>query len=114
VAGERYVLCGTTCTTQEAFALLRRRIGRQSRAVWIPATLVRALGPLSALGGSFARAADPLVCPATVRTLLHGHRYDGSRASRELGVRYRPLEDTLDRTLAWAIERGLLPPGMPG
>jgi dihydroflavonol-4-reductase len=43
-----------------------------------------------------------------IRTLLHGHRYDGSKATRELGLRYTPLEDTLRRTMDWARAAGLL------
>jgi len=50
-----------------------------------------------------------------VRTLLHGHRYDGSKATRELGLTYRPIEETVARTLAWYAERGLIhrPSGVP-
>jgi len=44
-----------------------------------------------------------------VRTLLHGHRYDGSRAERELGLRYRAPEETVRRTLNWYVDEGLLP-----
>jgi dihydroflavonol-4-reductase len=43
-----------------------------------------------------------------IRTLLHGHRYDGSRATRELGLVYRSLEELLARAVAWYRERGLL------
>jgi dihydroflavonol-4-reductase len=43
-----------------------------------------------------------------VRTLLHGHRYDGSRATRELGAHYTPPEDTLRRTVRWAVGEGLM------
>jgi dihydroflavonol-4-reductase len=46
-----------------------------------------------------------------VRTLLHGHAYDGSRATRELGLDYTPLEDTLARTIAWLVAEGLVPTG---
>ena len=45
-----------------------------------------------------------------VRTLLHGHAYDGSRATRELGLVYTPIEETIRRTLAWYEERGLIDP----
>jgi dihydroflavonol-4-reductase len=51
---------------------------------------------------------DAPVCPEAVRTLLHGHRYDGSRATRELGLRYTPLEVTLLRTLEWFAAQGLV------
>jgi dihydroflavonol-4-reductase len=43
-----------------------------------------------------------------VRTLLHGHRYDGSRATRELGLQYRDPRDTVARTVEWARSAGLL------
>ena len=43
-----------------------------------------------------------------VRTLLHGHRYDGSRAARELGLRYTPVAETFRRTIEWAMREGLV------
>jgi dihydroflavonol-4-reductase len=43
-----------------------------------------------------------------VRTLLHGHRYDGSRATRELGLEYTPVADTFRRTVEWATREGLV------
>src|SRR5829696_4337162 len=50
---------------------------------------------------------DPPVCREMVRTLLQGHRYDGSRATRELGLEYTPVADTFRRTIDWAIAEGL-------
>jgi dihydroflavonol-4-reductase len=43
-----------------------------------------------------------------VRTLLHGHRYDGSRATRELGLQYTDPRETLRRTVEWARAEGLI------
>ena len=57
---------------------------------------------------------DPPACRAMARTLLHGHAYDGSRATRELGLEYTPVEDTLRRTAAWAWREGLLRHPLPG
>lgn len=106
--GDRYVLCGASLSLDEALTSFRAQTGGPRRVIWIPATALRALSPATALVGLITGEADPLVCPAVVRTLLHGHRYDGSRATRELGLRYRPFEETLARTLAWARRRGLL------
>jgi dihydroflavonol-4-reductase len=50
----------------------------------------------------------PPVCREMVRTLLHGHRYDGSRAERELGLRYTDARETLRRTVEWARAQGLV------
>jgi dihydroflavonol-4-reductase len=48
-----------------------------------------------------------------VRTLLNGHTYDGSRAARELGVRYTPVEETIRKTLRWYTEHGYLNAPLP-
>jgi dihydroflavonol-4-reductase len=110
--GERYVLSGATVTTREAVALIRRLWGRPRRVRWLPPALARAGGAaVGAAGRVLGR--DVPVCPEAVRTLLHGHRYDGSRAELELGLRYTPLETTLERTLRWYAERGLIPPREP-
>ena len=55
-----------------------------------------------------ARGKTPPFCREMVRTLLHGHRYDGSRAMRELGLSYRPVAETFERTIAWARAQGLV------
>jgi dihydroflavonol-4-reductase len=43
-----------------------------------------------------------------IDTLLHGHRYDGSRAARELGLVYTAPDETLRRTVRWAVQEGLV------
>lgn len=107
VGGERYLLSGAALTMRAAIDLLRRATGHPLRVVWIPRVLVRAGAPLTAV---MARTReDASVCPAMLRTLLHGHRYDGSRATRELGLVHRTLEETLERVLAWYRAQGMLP-----
>lgn len=107
--GERYVLSGATVTTREAVAVLERLWGLPRRVRWLPRGVARAgAAGVEAAGRLLGR--DVPVCRETARTLLHGHRYDGSKAERELGLRYTPLEETLERTLSWYAERRLVPP----
>jgi dihydroflavonol-4-reductase len=54
-----------------------------------------------------ARRRPPL-CRQMVRTLLHGHRYDGTRATRDLGLEYTAPEETLRRLVRWAVDEGLV------
>jgi dihydroflavonol-4-reductase len=105
--GRRYVLCGATLTTAEAFALLSRVSGREVRPRIVPPPIARAAGAAVESVFRVARRHPPF-CRAMVRTMLHGHAYDGSRAARELGLRYTPVEDTLRRTLQWARAEGLV------
>ena len=60
--------------------------------------------------GAFrVRGSKPPFCREMVGTLLHGHHYDGSRAERELGLRYTPVAGTFRRTIEWARGEGLVP-----
>ena len=111
--GERYLLSGATLTTREAVALLERIWGLPRRVRFAPAWVAAAGGQAAWAGARLLRRDAP-VCPEAVRTLLHGHRYDGSKATRELGLAYTPVEDTLRRTLEWCAGRGLVPPARPG
>lgn len=106
--GERYLLNGFTIGVRDAVAVLRRMTGRPDRVRFVPRWLVPAAGEIVQLVGDLGRRELPL-CREAVRTLLHGHRYDGSRAERELGLAYTPMEETVRRTIAWYAERGLAP-----
>ena len=108
--GQRYLLSGATLTTREAVELLRQIWGLRRQVRFGPAWLAEAGGAMIGTGARLLRRDAPL-CPEAVRTLLHGHRYDGSKASRELGLRYTPVDVTLLRTLEWCAARGLVRPG---
>jgi len=107
IPGERYLLSAGSLTMRSAIEMLRRLTGHPRRIVWVPRAIVRAVMPLARV--RTVGRDDAAVCPALLRTLLHGHRYDGSRATRDLGLTYRPLEETLERVLAWYRARGMLP-----
>jgi dihydroflavonol-4-reductase len=64
-------------------------------------------------GGFRLAGRTPPVCRAKVRTMLHGHGYDGSRAERELGLTYTPVHETLARTIEWAVAQGLVTRPLP-
>jgi dihydroflavonol-4-reductase len=105
--GERYVLSGATISVLEGTRLLERLTGVERK--------VRSLPPAFALGaamtvetGARLRRRNPPICRELVRTALHGHAYDGSRAVRELDLVYTPVEETLRRTIDWFREQGLV------
>ena len=105
--GERYVISGSTISSHEALAIVSELSGVRRRVQLLPAPIARAAGALVE-GGYKARGRTPPVCREMVRTLLHGHRYDGSRATRELGLRYTPVAETFRRTIDWAVAEGLV------
>jgi dihydroflavonol-4-reductase len=111
--GERYVLCGATLTSQEALALVSEVTGVAQRVRLLPGSIASASAAVVEAGFRAARRSPP-VCREMVRTLLHGHRYDGSRAARELGLAYTPVRETLRRTAEWAVAQGLVRRPLPG
>jgi dihydroflavonol-4-reductase len=107
--GERYVLSGVTLTVRETFDLLGRVSGLEARPRTLPPAVARA-GAIAVELVSRARGRTPPVCREMVRTVLHGHAYDGSRATRELGLVYTPIEESLRRALDWYDAAGLVTP----
>jgi dihydroflavonol-4-reductase len=106
-AGERYVLNAATLTTRELIAIVANATGTQRRVRWLPGRVAMAGAVVVETGARAARRKPP-ICREMMRTLLHGHIYDGSRAERELGLHYTPVEDTITRTLRWYSENGYL------
>jgi dihydroflavonol-4-reductase len=105
--GERYLLSGATVTVREGIELLERLTGVHERVRTLPPA-VAAAGAIAAETAARLRRKTPRLCRDLVRTALHGHAYDGSKATRELGLSYTPLEETIRRTVDWFREEGLV------
>lgn len=106
-AGERYILSGTTLRVSEAVDLLSAAVGRTITPRWLSEGLVRGLG-MAGARVTFALRPSLGICPELIATLLHGHRFDGSRASQELQFSYTSALDTFTRTVTWFKEQGLI------
>ena len=106
-AGERYLLNGLRMPVLELLELAADVAGVRRAPRLLPRTLATIGGTAAELAYR-ARGKHPPVCREMVRTLLHGHRYDGTRAERELGLIYTPADETLRRTVEWARAEGLL------
>jgi dihydroflavonol-4-reductase len=111
--GARYVLNGATVPSPDVLELVAELSGVRERVRLVPPALARAAAALSE-GVARARGRTSSLCRARVRTILHGHRYDGSLATRELGLAYTPLADTFARTIDWAVAEGLVTRPLPG
>jgi dihydroflavonol-4-reductase len=105
--GERYLLNGIRTHVTDLLELAAEVAGVSAAPRLLPR-------PIATLGGGAAelafraRGKHPPICREMVRTLLHGHRYDGSRAERELGLTYTTPRETIRRTVDWARAEGLL------
>jgi dihydroflavonol-4-reductase len=110
--GRRYVLNGATLHSREALEIVSELSGVRDRVRMIPPPVARAAVAMAEAAYRL-RGKTPSVCRARVRTILHGHRYDGSRATRELGLECTPVADTFARTIEWAVAEGLVTRPLP-
>ena len=107
VAGDRYLLNGLTLPIERALALAAEVAGVNARPRLVPRRVATLAATLVERGFRLAGRRPP-VCREMVSTLLHGHRYDGSRAERDLGLRYTDPRETIAKTVTWARAQGII------
>lgn len=105
--GQRYVLSGSVTSAREVVRTLNQALGRHWAPFYLNQWVVSAAASVAGSVARFLGKTSPL-CPESARVLFHGSRYDGSRATRELGLEYTPLEDTLKRAVSWFAAVGLI------
>jgi dihydroflavonol-4-reductase len=100
-------LSGATLSVGEGLGLVARLLGVDRPLHTLPPSLAMAVATgAEALG--WIRRGSPRICRELARTLIHGHAYDGTKATRALGLRYTPVEETLRRTVDWWVEQRLV------
>jgi dihydroflavonol-4-reductase len=107
VPGERYLLSGFTTTVSGALDLASQILGRSVDVRILPLWTTR-LGAGVVEVVARTRGRPPRFCREMVRVISHGHAYDGSRATRDLGLVYSIPADTIRRMVEWFQAEGLL------
>jgi dihydroflavonol-4-reductase len=113
VGGERYLLCGASMTFREGLELLARITGLDDVPRFVPAWLAYSLAAGVEVAGRARNRRSPF-CREMVRTLTEGSPYDGTKAARDLGLVYTPIEASMRRTISWYVEQGLIHRPLPG
>lgn len=109
--GERYLAAGRHMTMRELVPLLGQIMGVRTPTRLLPTPLLFALAYLQE---GYARISGKpiLLSLSTVRLMLREAertRFNHSKSERELGLQFRPVEQTLRDTLAWYRTHGWLP-----
>lgn len=106
--GERYILAGENVTIQETFRRISRLTG--TRAPWLKVghRFVSVVG-LGVEGAAKLTGRPPLFTRWKAHKLVDYYVYMSSeKAQRELGYRFRPFDEILQRCRAWYGQMGWL------
>lgn len=108
VVGEKYILGGDNVTMERLFSTLSDMTGLAAPGKQVGRV---ALGICAALLEIQARwtGQAPLFTRRMIRHRVNKYLWISSaKAERELGYRYRPLKETLDRAIRWFLRNGYL------
>jgi len=104
-AGERYILGGANVTLREVYDTLGRVTGLRRRPVRVPWLLAYAAGVVDSIYAGAIRGREPYVPVEGLRVARHPMYVDCAKATRELGLKVRPVEETLGRAARWHMMR---------
>ncbi|MFH1462863.1 MAG: SDR family oxidoreductase [Pseudomonadota bacterium] len=100
---ERYLLSGHRASMKELAQLTERFSGAKAPTLVAPMALARLGAPFVA-GWARIRGTRPLYSPQSLAVLRGNTHITHAKASRELGYRPRPLEETIRDFFAWYLE----------
>ncbi|MFQ5847293.1 MAG: NAD-dependent epimerase/dehydratase family protein [Candidatus Methylomirabilales bacterium] len=103
--GERYLLSGASVNTRELLETLEEVTGLHRRLWPVGPRLALALGAGMECAGRL-RGRRPRFCRELIRTILHGGRYDSSKAERDLKLSFTPFREMVVRIVAWYVHAG--------
>lgn len=89
--GERFVLVAENMSQKEMFGLMAESIGKRPPRYEMPPLLATLAGRVSVLLAALT-GKKPMITPETVRTSLNQFYYDGTLATRALGLNYTPMK----------------------
>lgn len=98
--GERYIVGGKLHTVPEVMKTLEKVSGVPGPKLRIPTPIALTIAWLSQTVARLT-GGTTLLTVSGIKTIANPHQISSEKAARELGAKFRPLEDTLRDTVNW-------------
>lgn len=111
-AGSRFALTSGVVRHRDIATVMDELTGLHPRRYYLGPSAVRRFGRLNDLAGG---RLSPLPATGSIDWLLdNAAEVDTTRATRDLGLTFRPLRETLGDTIRWWAEHGAIDRGLAG
>jgi dihydroflavonol-4-reductase len=110
--GERYLAAGRHYAMRDLMTTYERVTGVPAPKGAIPASVLMAIASVSEIGGKLS-GKPVLISRAAVKLMLREAertRFNHAKSERELGLAFRPVEETIRDEVAWFQANGFLSP----
>jgi dihydroflavonol-4-reductase len=105
VPGKSYLVVARTISSREWGDMVTRVTGLPGASVVIPSSMAMTAAYLIEVIARVTRT-TPLFNRNAVRHIIQRQQYDCSRAQRELGITFTPIETALRDAILWYVENG--------
>ncbi len=105
--GERYLLTAENILFRDLGRIFAQHLHRTGPRIIVPSSVIRVCAALLTPIGRLRPEAWSLT-PAMARVAHLTFFYSSAKAQRELGMVFRPVAETIARTVAWLREQGLV------
>ncbi len=107
--GAKYIVAGRLVKFAEMFPILEQISKVKAPTLQMPNWLVLTLAKVDTFISGLQKK-TPTMPFDGIQTMLALHTLSSAKAEQELGVTFRPLEQTLSDTIAWYTENGYISP----
>ena len=107
-SGERYILTGGNMTREAFLSAALEVAGVKGNLQRVAPWQLRLLQFMDNVRRVIKPKEAPVVTKQGIDFALFGHRFDASKAERDLGVTFTELENGLDETIEWLYQESLI------
>lgn len=103
ISKERYLVTGTNISFKDAFKLIALKLGKKPANIAVPKWLISLTWIVSGIVSRIV-GKKPTITKETANSAFNNTKYDSSKIIKELDIKFRSLEESIDNTIRFNLE----------